>query len=44
MTGICVFCGSLFGDDEAYEAAAAEMGRLIAEQGWRFVFGGGASG
>jgi uncharacterized protein (TIGR00730 family) len=44
MKSICVFCAASPGGDEAYAAAAAEMGRLIAEAGLRLVYGGGSVG
>lgn len=44
MRSICVFCGSSSGDDPAYAAAAAEMGRQIARGGRRLVYGGGSVG
>ena len=44
MTSVCVYCGSSFGTDPAFEAAAAETGRLIAAAGMRLVYGGGSVG
>ncbi|HEY3636526.1 MAG TPA: TIGR00730 family Rossman fold protein, partial [Rhizomicrobium sp.] len=41
---ICVFCGSSPGNDPAYAEAARELGRLIGENGYRLVFGGGNVG
>lgn len=41
---VCVFCGSSFGDDPRYAAAAAETGRAIARRGWTLVYGGGSVG
>jgi uncharacterized protein (TIGR00730 family) len=41
---LCVFCGSSFGNSPAYADAAGEMGRLIAQQGYSMVFGGGGLG
>jgi len=41
---ICVFCGSSMGHDEAFGAAARELGRLIAEHRYALVFGGGSLG
>jgi uncharacterized protein (TIGR00730 family) len=41
---ICVFCGSSFGDDPCYEAAARDTGREIARRGWMLVYGGGRVG
>ncbi|MDQ2804174.1 MAG: TIGR00730 family Rossman fold protein [Pseudomonadota bacterium] len=39
-----VFCGAQPGDDPAFRAAAAELGRGIAEAGIRLIFGGGRVG
>jgi uncharacterized protein (TIGR00730 family) len=39
-----VFCGSSFGRDPRYRAAAETLGRLVAERGLRLVYGGGAVG
>lgn len=44
MRQVCVFCGSSFGNDPAYAAMAAAMGRRIAERGLGLVYGGGAVG
>ena len=41
---ICVYCGSRFGKDPAYKLAATELGELIANQGWRLVYGAGDVG
>jgi len=41
---ICVFCGSSFGDDPAFGAAARALGQGIAAMGARLVFGGGGPG
>jgi uncharacterized protein (TIGR00730 family) len=41
---ICVFCGSSHGGDPAFAEAARKLGRLIAEKGYRMVFGGGGIG
>jgi len=41
---ICVFCGSSFGSDPQYAVAARTLGRLIAEQAFSLVFGGGNIG
>ena len=41
---ICVFCGSHFGKDPAYSAAAVELGGRLAERGLGLVYGGGAVG
>ena len=41
---VCVFCASSANIDERYLEAARELGRLLAEGGWRCVNGGGAVG
>ena len=41
---ISVFCASSAAIDEEYLAAARQMGKLLAEGGWRCVNGGGAVG
>jgi len=41
---ICVFCGSSFGDDPRYTAAARDTGIAIARRGWTLVYGGGRVG
>ncbi len=33
LTSVAVFCGSRFGTDPAYEQAAVEVGRTLAERG-----------
>jgi uncharacterized protein (TIGR00730 family) len=42
--GICVFCGSLPGNDPAYVAAARELGVLLAEAEFAVVYGGSCDG
>jgi len=37
---VCVFCGSSFGDDARYAAAARTTGVEIARRGWTLVYGG----
>jgi uncharacterized protein (TIGR00730 family) len=44
MTAICVYCGSRFGDSPRFEAAARELGTLIARRGDVLVYGGGRVG
>lgn len=44
LRSVCVFCGSASGSDPAYGRAAAALGRLLAEQGIRLVYGGAAVG
>jgi len=43
-SSLCVFCGSKFGEQPAFRAAAAELGRLMAERGVGLVYGGGRIG
>ena len=38
---LCVYCGSSPGVDASYHAAAAGLGRLLAESGVELVYGGG---
>ncbi len=40
MKSICVFCGSNFGERQAYEAAAVDLGAEIAGRGLTLVYGG----
>ena len=44
IRSLCVLCGSREGFDPKYRDAASCLGRLIAEQGVRLVFGGGSIG
>jgi len=44
LRSICVFCGSSVGNRPEYAAAAAEFGRLLAEQNIRVVYGAGNVG
>ncbi|MBR5685274.1 MAG: TIGR00730 family Rossman fold protein [Muribaculaceae bacterium] len=41
---VCVFCASSANIDASYLDAAHELGRLLAQGGWRCVNGGGAVG
>ncbi len=41
---VCVYCGSRDGADPAYAEIATDLGRAIAEQGWRLVYGAGDVG
>src|SRR5271156_6363847 len=41
---VCVFCGSSPGRNPRYAEAARELGRLLAENGFSLVFGGGNIG
>ncbi len=44
LTSLCIYCGSRDKVDQVYRTAAADLGRLLAEQGVRMVFGGGHVG
>ena len=44
IRSLCVFCGSSVGNRPEYSAAAAEVGRLLAERGIRLVYGAGNVG
>jgi uncharacterized protein (TIGR00730 family) len=44
QNSICVFCGARVGNNPAYTEAARAMGRSIAEQDWRLVYGAGDVG
>jgi len=41
---VCVFCGSRNGARPEYMAAAQELGRVIAAENWRLVYGAGDIG
>jgi uncharacterized protein (TIGR00730 family) len=41
---VCVYCGSRFGDDPRFAAAAHDLGTLIAREGGELVYGGGRVG
>lgn len=41
---ICVYCGSRPGIDTEYSAQATKLGRQMAENGWRLVYGAGDDG
>ncbi len=41
---VCVYCGSRDGLDPAHVQSAVDTGRLIGQQGWRLVYGGGSTG
>jgi uncharacterized protein (TIGR00730 family) len=41
---ICVYCGSRFGKDPAFEQTAKDLGALLAKQNWRLVYGAGDVG
>jgi uncharacterized protein (TIGR00730 family) len=44
MKSICVFCGAHSGVHPGFEVAVAELGRFLAEQSIRVVYGGGHVG
>ncbi|MBL9048064.1 MAG: TIGR00730 family Rossman fold protein, partial [Tabrizicola sp.] len=44
MLSLCVFCGSRKGVNSAHAKAAAELGRVIARNGWRLIYGAGDVG
>jgi uncharacterized protein (TIGR00730 family) len=44
MKSIAVFCASAEGNDPIYMEKAYEVGKYLAEQGYRIVFGGGKVG
>lgn len=41
---VCVFCGARAGADSAFVQAGRDMGQLIAQRGWRLVYGAGDIG
>jgi uncharacterized protein (TIGR00730 family) len=41
---VCVYCGSGFGTDLAFEQAAEKLGQALAEEGIELVYGGGNVG
>jgi uncharacterized protein (TIGR00730 family) len=41
---VCVYCGSSLGAREDYATAARELGKSLAERGYRLVYGGGHVG
>lgn len=41
---LCVYCGARPGASPSYEAAGQALGRAIAEQGWRLIYGAGDVG
>ena len=44
IKSVCVYCGSSFGNDEAYKTSAADFGQILAGAGIRLVYGGGGVG
>jgi uncharacterized protein (TIGR00730 family) len=41
---LCVFCGSQYGSDRRFRAAAARLGELAAGAGLKLIYGGGRVG
>ncbi len=44
LSSVCVFCGSNPGFDAVFMNAATELGRILADNGIRLVYGGAAVG
>ncbi|MDO1444989.1 TIGR00730 family Rossman fold protein [Rhodocytophaga aerolata] len=44
MKSVCVFCGSSMGNSPLYAGAAYELGRLLAENNIRLIYGGAKVG
>lgn len=44
IRSICVYCGSRPGRDSSYMNAGRELGKSIAENGLRLIYGGGTKG
>ncbi|MGY4532859.1 uncharacterized protein (TIGR00730 family) [Pseudomonas sp. TE3786] len=44
LRSLCVFCGASPGANPVYREAAINLGRTLAEQGIRLIYGGGAVG
>lgn len=44
IRSLCVYCGSSVGIDPIHRASAAALGRVMAAEGVRLVYGGGAVG
>lgn len=44
IRSVCVFCGSGFGSEPVFRQTAEHLGRLLAENGIRLVYGGGSHG
>lgn len=44
IKSVCVYCGSAFGNDDAYKTAARDLGQVLAGAGLRLVYGGGGVG
>lgn len=44
IKSLCVYCGAATGDDPVYLDAALELGRLLAQDNIRLIYGGGGVG
>ncbi len=44
IEGVCVYCGSGKGLDSAYAIAARKLGKALADNGIRLIYGGGSLG
>ena len=44
IDSVCVYCGARAGQDQAFAAAAADLGRVLADSGRSLVYGGGNVG
>ncbi|MFZ0777971.1 MAG: TIGR00730 family Rossman fold protein [Xanthobacteraceae bacterium] len=44
INAICVYCGSSPGTEPAFIEAARELGKILAENGVRLIYGGGSVG
>jgi uncharacterized protein (TIGR00730 family) len=44
IEGVCVYCGSGKGQDPAYAIAARKLGKALADNGVRLIYGGGSLG
>jgi predicted Rossmann-fold nucleotide-binding protein len=44
INAVCVYCGSSPGTDPAFVEAAQKLGKILAENGVRLVYGGGSPG
>ena len=41
---ICVFCGSMKGNNSIYCSEAKKLGSIISKNKWNLIFGGGKQG
>ena len=44
IKSVCVYCGSSFGNDEAFKTSANDLGQILAGAALRLVYGGGGVG